>query len=174
MHPFPELIDHCAAFTLKALDEAQAKTLEALQASGATSLVKTLQIVQLQKVVSAVGMFSIFDAMLQDRLDCADGFKEADAILDSEGATSLKDHFVTLRLAINVLKHGEGRSYKELLAKPKLPFKIKTPEEDFFNEGDVSEVQTLIEVNDTFVIDCARTIRAVTEVIQRAQPDFIA
>ena len=54
--------------------------------------------------------FSIFDAMLQDRLDCADGFKEADAMLDSDGANSLKDHFVALRLAINMLKHGEDRS----------------------------------------------------------------
>jgi hypothetical protein len=80
MHAFPELIDRCTAFTLNALQEAEAKTVEALQTSGATSLVKTLQMVQLQKVVSAVGMFSIFEALVQDRLGCAEGFKEADAL----------------------------------------------------------------------------------------------
>lgn len=174
MHAFPELIDRCAAFTLQALEEAQARTIEALETSGATTLVKTLQMVQLQKVVSAVGMFSIFDALLQDRLECADGFKEADAILDSAGAGDLREHFGLLKLAINVLKHGEGRSYKDLIEKPTLPFKIKKPDENFFNEGDVSEVQTLIEVHDAFVIDCATTIRDVTEVIQKARPDFIA
>ena len=52
MHAFPELIDRCTAFTLQALAEAQATTIEALQTSAATPLVKTLQMVQLQKVVS--------------------------------------------------------------------------------------------------------------------------
>lgn len=174
MHAFPELIDRCTAFTLQALEEAQGRTIESLQTSGATTLVKTLQMVQLQKVVSAVGMFSIFDALLQDRLECTDGFKEADAILDCAGAVRLKEHFGLLKLAINVLKHGEGRSYNELLGKAALPFNMKKPGEDFFDEGDVSEVQTLIEVDDAFVINCSTTIRAVTEVIQKARPEFIA
>jgi hypothetical protein len=85
----------------------------------------------------------------------------------------LKDHFGILKLAVNVLKHGEGRSYKELLDKPALPFKLKKPGEAFFNEGDVAEVHTLIEVDDAFVIDCARTIREVSDVIQKARPEFI-
>jgi hypothetical protein len=128
--------------------------------------------VQLQKVISTVGMFSIFEALLQDRLGCAEGFKEADALLDSANAVVLKEHFSTLKLAINVLKHGKGRSYNELLAMPALPFKLKKPSEDFFNEGDVAEMQTLIEVDDAFVIDCAKTIREITEVIQKVRPGF--
>lgn len=55
MHAFPELIERCAAFTLKVLEEAQSRTLEILQMRSATGLVKTLQMIQLQKVVSAVG-----------------------------------------------------------------------------------------------------------------------
>jgi hypothetical protein len=35
---------------------------------------------QLQKAISAVGMFSLFEAMLQDGLECSDGFREAHAI----------------------------------------------------------------------------------------------
>jgi len=54
------------------------------------------------------------------------------------GAQDLKERFVNLRLAINVLKHGEGRSYTDLLEKAAaLPFRIKQPTENFFNEGDV-------------------------------------
>ncbi len=175
MHAFPELIDRCAAFTLQALENAQARTVEALQTSAATPLVKTLQMVQLEKVVSAVGMFSIFDAMLQDRLECADGFKEAAEILNFQGAEDLEERFSNLRLAINVLKHGKGRSYTELLEKAAaLPFRIKQPDENFFNEGDVSEVSTLIEVDDAFVMNCAETIRDVSRTIQRARPEFIA
>ena len=125
MHSFPELIDHCVAFTLRALEDAQTRTHEALQTSASTPLVKALQMVQLQKVVSAVGMFSIFDAMLQDRLGCADGFKQAAEILESEGEETLKKRFTHLQLAINVLKHGEGRSYTDLLAPAEiLPFRI--------------------------------------------------
>jgi len=174
MHAFPELIDRCAAFTLSALEEAQARTIEALQTSGATTLVKTLQMVQLQKVVTAVGMFSIFDALLQDRLGCAEGLKEAAEILKGQGARELEGRFENLRLAVNVLKHGEGRSYRDLLEKQALPFRIKRPDEAFFNEGDVSKVSTLIEVDDAFVMNCAATIRQVADAIQRARPEFIA
>ena len=150
------------------------RTIEALQTSGATTLVKTLQMVQLQKVVTAVGMFSIFDALLQGRLECADGFKEAAEILKGVGAAELGERFDNLKLAINVLKHGGGRSYQELLKKQTLPFRIKRPDESFFNEGDVSEISTLIEVDNEFVMNCAVTIREVTNAIQRARPEFIA
>ncbi len=174
MHEFPELIDRCTVFTLDALEAAQTRTIEALETSGATTLVKTLQMVQLQKVVIAVGMFSIFDALLRDRLGCADGFKEAAGILNGLGVTELEERFDNLKLAVNVLKHGEGRSYKELSKRRTLPFRIKHPDEGFFNEGDVSEVSTLIEVDDTFVMNCADNIREVADAIKRARPEFIA
>lgn len=174
MHNFPQLIDWCAGFTLGALEEAQARTVDALQTSGSTTLIKTLQMVQLQKVVTAVGMFSIFDALLQDRLGCPDGFKEASNILKSLGAEQLETKFDNLRLAVNVLKHGQGRSYAELLEKKTLPFRIKQPGEHFFDEGDVSEIATLIEVDDAFVMDCAVVIREVAAAIQGARPKFLA
>ena len=115
MHAFPELIERCAAFTLKTLEEAQSRTLETLQMRSATGLVKTLQMIQLQKVVSAVGMFSIFEALVQDRLGYSNGLKEAAEILNSQGDENIKERFSNLRLAINVLKHGKGESYSKLL-----------------------------------------------------------
>lgn len=90
MHSFTELVDRCATFTLETLRAANEKTVNALQASGATSLVKTLQMIQLQKAILAVGMFSLFEASLQDGLKCRNGFGEAAKVLDDEGEQDLK------------------------------------------------------------------------------------
>lgn len=131
--------------------------------------------IQLQKSIIAVGMFSLFEAKLQGGLSCSDGFREAADILDSEGEAVLKERFNDLRLAINVLKHGHGRSYDALVAKAgTLGFKIKLPGEESFCEGDVSEVSTLIEVDDTFVLNCAEVIHKVSEAIKRAHPKFLS
>ena len=67
----------------------------------------------------------------------------------------------------------KGRSYDTLVAKlSTLSFKIKMPGEDYFDEGDVSEISILIEVNDEFVLDCARLIEEVSEEIMKERPDF--
>ena len=167
MHSFAELVDHCTEFTLEALKQANERAVDGLQISAATPLGKALQIVQLQKAISAVGMFSLFEAMLQDCLGCSDGFREAQEILERAGETALKERFVDLQQAINVLKHGRGRSYDALILRAdRLPFKIKRPGETFFFEGDVSEIATLIDVDDAFVLNCAKVIRQVTETIR--------
>lgn len=174
MHKFSEMVDRCASFTLRNLKEANEKTVEALQTSGATSLVKTLQMIQLQKAILAVGMFSIFEANLQDGLGCENGFAEAKNILDDEGEISTKERFEDVCRAINVLKHGNGRSHDALVAKAEeLPFRVKRPNESFFFEGDVSEVNTLIEVDDDFVQYCGDIISQVSQVVSRTRPDFI-
>jgi hypothetical protein len=51
-----------------------------------------------------------------------------------------------------------------------LPFGIKRPGDDFFSEGDVSEVATLIEVDDQFVRDCTALIAQVATVINKVYP----
>lgn len=171
MHMFDELINRCTSFTLLALNELHNKISVAVQTSGATSHVKGLQMIQLQKAIMAVGMFSLFEAILQDDLKCADGFDEAAKILNDERKIKLRDEFLDFQMAINVLKHGRGRSYKALVAKsPNLPFIVKSPTEYFFNEGDVSEISTLIEVDDIFVQECARIIQDVSNVIRGVRP----
>lgn len=174
MHSFAELTEWCATISLQGLTNANDKTVEALQRSGATSLVKALQMVRLQKVVLAIGIFSLFEAILQDRLQCGDGFQEATNILDREGELVLKERFADHRLAINVLKHGRGRSYDSLVAKAaRLPFRVKLPGQEFFFEGDVSEVSTLIDVDDAFVLSCVEVVGKVSEVVNRARRAFV-
>ena len=62
------------------------------------------------------------------------------------------------------MKSGFCRGdYDDLVAKANaLPFRVKLPDEHFLNEGDVSEVQTLIDVDDAFVRRCAAVIREVS------------
>jgi len=157
---------------LATLAEAEKEVIAALQTSGATSLVKTLQMIQLQRAIMAVGMFSIFESILQDRLAVESGFAEARNILDNDGDSELKDRFSSFAAAINVLKHGKGKSYSTLLSSStSLPFRVKRPEESFFCEGDVSEISTLIEVDDSFVMGCAAVIYEVSDAITRARPE---
>ncbi len=174
MHRFTELADRSTSFILDTLKETEKQVVEALQTSGATHLVKTLQMIQLQKVIMAVGMFSIFESMLQSGLVCSDGFAEALKYLDRDGEDELQKRFSQFASAINILKHGRGRSYDTLLDEADdLPFRLKRPNERFFFEGDVSEVSTLIKVDDQFVLGCARVIREVSSVVARAHPGVL-
>lgn len=168
MHKFSELVQRSMVFSLDALGAAQQRTADALQTSAATTLVKTLQMVQLQMAISAVGMFSMFDAILQDQLQCKDGFQKAGQLLEIQGEVALKEQFTDLQLAVNALKHGKGRSYEILVKKAaSLPFRVKLPDEHFFNEGDISEIATLVEVDDAFVLLCAEVIDAVSVSVRR-------
>ncbi len=163
MHDFFELVDRCTAFTLNALDQAQQKAIDGLSEDAATTQVKALQSVTLQRAIIAVGMFSMFDAILQDRLGCKDGFKEAGRLLAKLGHLTLAERFADMQLAVNLLKHGEGRSYDALLKKAgSLPFVVMPEEEHFFCEGDVGEVATLVFADNNFVMMCADLIREVT------------
>lgn len=167
MHRFEDLISRSTTFTLGILEDTNSKIIEALQTSGSTVLVKNLQMIQLQKAILAIGMFSMFDAVLQAQLSCRNGFKSAKSILKEKQSIELHDRFDEFICAINVLKHGEGPSYETLLLKSEsLPFRIKLRGENYFDEGDVSEIKTLIEVDDNFVMNCADLIDKVTEEIR--------
>lgn len=168
MNRFNELTDRCVIFTLNSLNEINEITIEALQTSGATSLVKTLQMISLQKVILVVGMFFIFEANLQESLKCKNGFEQTKKILLQEGKLELRERFENVFLAINVLKHGHGRSYDALILKAEaLPFRVKLPNESFFCEGDVSEIPALIEVTDEFIQHCSNVISDVSALIRR-------
>lgn len=167
MHQFEDLIYRSTAFTLSTLKEKYSKTIEALQTSSSTILIKNLQMIQLHKAVFAIGIFSMFEAILQDQLSCKDGFKSAKKLLQEKQKTELYNRFDEFICAINVLKHGKGRSYDMLVSKYELlPFKIKLRDENFFDEGDLSEITTLIEVDDDFILNCADLIEKILNEIR--------
>lgn len=96
MHSFCELIERSTSFTLYSLEQAETEVIEQLQTSSATVHIKQLQMLQLQRSVFAVGMFSIFEAHLQNGLSCQNGFKEVRTILDAAGKHELKEKLVMM------------------------------------------------------------------------------
>ena len=169
MHAFAKLVEQCVAFNLAAVERAEANLVDALQASGAKRLVAALQVIRLQKAVVAVGLFAMFDASLQGCLAVRDGFRAADDRLVRLGEVALRQRFLDFQSAINVLKHGRGASYDRLVARAgALPFRIRLPDEAAFDEGDVSEPEVLIDVDDAFLRACACVIREVSDTLVRA------
>jgi hypothetical protein len=167
-------VNRSTNFALVTLKQAEDEVIEALQTSGATRQVKNLQMIQLHRAVIAVGIFSLFESIVQDRLECDNGFVAVRECLECEGEVDLGKLFSLFVYAINVLKHGRGRSYDALVAMgTDLPFRIRRPGEDFFFEGDVSEVATLVEVDDRFVRECTDLITQVTGVITKARSVWI-
>jgi len=170
MHSFDSLINLGTSFTLKALDELHAESIETLQTSARTSEVKKLQMIKLQKVVMAIGMFSLFESILQQRLSCENGFVKAKEILISAKKFELLELFNKFYLAVNVLKHGKGKSYNELISEADtLPFQLKLENQCSFNDGDVDEVSTYIKVDNDFVLNCANIIQLVSNEIRRKE-----
>lgn len=164
MHEFDNLIYRSTFFTLNALNELDKEAKKQFPTGSSKINVENLQMIQLRKSILAIGMFSLFESILQNRLKCSNGFKKVKIILRKNGKFSLLDKFNDFYCAINVLKHGKGNSYDSLIKKQKiLPFKIKQPGERFFSEGDVSEVSTLIKVDNKFILDCAELIKQIAK-----------
>lgn len=173
MHPFSELAARCAAMTTTSTEDARQSVLALLEESGATILVKALQAVELQRAMTAVGLVSMFEAALQRALGVENGFSAARAVLQAGGHAELEEEFADLLRAINVLKHGAGRSYNELLARrDELAFKIRA-EGEFFEEGDVSELDFLVRADDEFFHYCAGLVDKVATRVRALKPEIV-
>jgi hypothetical protein len=155
------------------IEDTRADIEKQLQEHPTSVHIKNLQSLRLQYAVTAVGTFSIFEADLQRELEARDGFREVRFLLEKEGQHELLQRFDLFKHAINVLKHGSGRSYEALRSfEGNLPFRIKQEDEDFFDEGDCTEIQTLVLADDDFVRNCAEIVHQVSDVVFNAKyPD---
>ena len=161
------LLTACANFTLKHNAEIQQKLIEELQTSGATQLVVPLRMLRLQRAVLAIGIFSLFEAPLQSKLGWEKPFDELDTYLRRHAEADLASAISDYYLAVNVLKHGKGRSLDKLRARAgALEFKVKPLSDTFFDEGDVSEVDTFVDADEKFVRRCAELIDAASAIIR--------
>ena len=162
-----ELLTTCVGFTLQHTHEAEQQTFKELETSGATRLVSALRVFRLQRAILAVGMFSMFEALLQSKLKWTQPFIQLDDHLRKHDKLHLASAIYDYRLAVNVLKHGEGRSHQELIARAdKLEFKVRADGDHFHEEGDVSDVGILVDADDQFVRRCAELIKQASEAIR--------
>ena len=91
---------------------------------GQTVFVNSLRMATVQIEISVVGVFSLFEARLQHKFQNGPFFKKLKVHLIELGEDQLATDVWHYYLAVNVLKHGFGSSYKELCKSPDLPFEI--------------------------------------------------
>lgn len=162
-----DLIGHAVAFALDHAERVEAEVVDALQTSAATGHVNALRVLTMHSSIIAIGAFQTFEGLLQQKNGWKDGFKGLDQHLRAGGHADLADRFFDYRDAINVLKHGDGRSYEKLLARQgSLPFTVKNRGQRFFDEGDVWEGIRLIDADHAFVRQCAVIIDEAVEALQ--------
>lgn len=162
-----EMLTHCCGYLLPKLDDGEEHTFRELEHSGATRLVNALRSFRVQRTILVVGMFSIFEAVLQAELQQNAPFKTLEDDLRDAGRPELAEQFRIYHNANNVLKHGEGRSLEKLKNESDLPFEIKTHDSWFEGEGDVVEGQLLVGVTSEFVTTVATLIEEITAVVLR-------
>jgi hypothetical protein len=66
MHSFPDLVIRSTNFALSSIKEAEDEIIGTLQTSAASRHVKNLQAIQLHRAVVAIGIFSLFESIVQD------------------------------------------------------------------------------------------------------------
>ena len=75
--------------------------------------------------LAAVDIFSVFEARMQHHFKRGPFSRKLKSLLLEAGQTDLADRVYQYYLAINVLKHGMGASYRELLNTPSSLFVVK-------------------------------------------------
>jgi hypothetical protein len=168
-----DLLSSCCNFMLPKISEAEEEVFRILETSGSTVYVNSLRAFRLHRAVIAVGMFSMYESALQTEFGWENGpFTQLQNKLIAIGRPELAARFRRYRLAINVLKHGEGNSWVELRREDRgsLEFRIKSPNGLFEDEGDVSEGQHFIDADDEFVRGCADLIELTLHLVRDENP----
>jgi hypothetical protein len=161
-----EHLDRAASMLSSEIASVAEKCTANLQTGASTSDVNGLRTCSMAITLIAVGLIGTFEGMLQQRFGWKDAYPELDKELAAKGRQDLADKLLDYRLAVNVLKHGEGPSYNKLLARrASLPFAIKGVDEAFFEEGDVSEVGGLVDTRGPFIDQSVAIINEIRTVL---------
>ena len=88
--------------------------------------------------LEAVDIFSLFEARMQHHFKRGPFSRKLKSLLLESQQTDLADKFYQYYLAMNVLKHGKGASYRELLNVPNSLFVVKSNEDIIIDEEHLS------------------------------------
>lgn len=121
----PELIAAAQA-NAKISEDQISKHTEGQDGSDAQAQDLNAAIVALE--LAAVDAFTLFEARMQHHFKRGPFSRKLRALLLGAGRTDLADRIHKYYLAINVLKHGTGASYRELLDAPTALFRVKSAE----------------------------------------------
>jgi len=103
--------------------------------NGSDAQVKELRAATDALELAAVDIFSLFEARMQHHFRRGPFSRKLKSLLLESEQTDLADRVHQYYLAINVLKHGKGASYRELLNTPSSLFVIKPIEDIIADEA---------------------------------------
>jgi len=149
------------------LDEISA----ALETSGATHLLSSIDICNAQVALSLVGLFSVFESRLRTAVGgdkpIDDLIKRLNSACHTADALAVDDY----RLAVNVLKHGVGPSHKKLIKRAAaLPFQVQEYAGGLASEGDVCPPSDLVIVSTEHLDQCCDLIERTWAFVQSEIP----
>ena len=94
-------------------------------ADGTDAQVEELRAATVALELTSVDIYSVFEARMQHHFRRGPFSRKVKALLLEDGQIELADRLHEYYLAINVLKHGKGASYRELLDAPSEFFAVK-------------------------------------------------
>ena len=102
--------------------------------TGSNVQIEELRSATVSLELAAVDIFSLFEARMQHHFRRGPFSRKLKLLLLEAKQTDLADRVHQYYLAINVLKHGKGASYRELLSTPNTLFVVKAPEDIIADE----------------------------------------
>ena len=93
--------------------------------SASEAQVEDLRAAYVALELAAVDIFTLFEARMQNHFKRGPFSRKLRSALLDSGRTDLANRIHIYYLAINVLKHGKGASYRELLDTPTTVFHVK-------------------------------------------------
>ena len=106
--------------------------------NGSDAMVEKLRAAIVLLELEAVDIFSLFEARMQHHFKRGPFSRKLKSLLLESQQTDLADKFYQYYLAMNVLKHGRGASYRELLNVPNSLFVVKSNEDIIIDEEHLS------------------------------------
>jgi len=102
--------------------------------NGSNAQIEELRSATVALELTAVDTFSLFEARMQHHFRRGPFSRKLKSLLLEAEQTGLADRVYQYYLAINVLKHGKGASYRELLKSPSTLFVVKKPQDIIADE----------------------------------------
>ena len=102
--------------------------------TGSEAQIKDLRAATVSLELAAVDIFSLFEARMQHHFRRGPFSRKLKSLLVASKQTDLADRVHQYYLAINVLKHGKGASYRELLKTPSALFGVNSTENIIVDE----------------------------------------
>ncbi len=130
----PELVAAAQA-SVKVSEEHVSEILKLMDGQNASDAqIEELRTATVAIELAAVDIFSLFEARMQHHFKRGPFSRKLKSLLLEAGEIDLAGRVQQYYLTVNVLKHGKGASYRELLNGPSWPFVVTSAEDVIADE----------------------------------------